>query len=160
MRYWILWFNYVFFLIDSFRSSAIVFLFVCICFIIAPKSRYGKLVDHKIVTWDTNRPRRLYFTIFFNLLFLYFPIFSLNCICCHLFSADNISVFTYNFIHIQFHVHSKMVTDFNGREDTLLFWSNLTKIIFQGKHFNYFIVVGGAMFFEAIHIMVYPTLYT
>jgi hypothetical protein len=50
------------------------------------------------------KDRRLYFTIFFNLLFLYFPIFSLNCICCHLFSADNISVFTYNFIHIQFHV--------------------------------------------------------
>ena len=29
----------------------------------------------------------------------------------------------------------------------LQFWSNLTKILFQGKHFNYFIVVGGAMFF-------------
>jgi hypothetical protein len=66
-------------------------------FEIAPKSHYLK-------SWNTNRPRRLYFTIFFNLLFLYFPIFSLNCICCHLFSADNISVFTYNFIHIQFHV--------------------------------------------------------
>jgi hypothetical protein len=26
---------------------------------------------------------------------------------------------------------------------TLQFWSNLTKIIFQGKHFNHFIVVGG-----------------
>jgi hypothetical protein len=26
---------------------------------------------------------------------------------------------------------------------TLQFWSNLTKIIIQGKHFNYFIVVGG-----------------
>jgi hypothetical protein len=39
---------------------------------------------------------------------------------------------------------------------TLQFWSNLTKIIFQGKHFNYFIVVGGAMFFEVIHIIVYP----
>ena len=25
---------------------------------------------------------------------------------------------------------------------TLQFWSNLTKIIFQGKHFDYFIVVG------------------
>ena len=32
-------------------------------------------------------------------------------------------------------------------------WSNLTKIIFQGKHINYFIVVGGAMYFEAIHII-------
>jgi hypothetical protein len=79
-------------------------LFVCICFVMAPMSRYLKSVNHKIVTWNTNRPRRLYFTIFFNLLFLYFPIFSLNRICCHLFSADNISVFTYNFIHIQFHV--------------------------------------------------------
>ena len=59
-----------------------------------------KSVNHKIVTWNTNRPRRLYFTIFFNLYFLYFPIFSFNCICCHLFSADNISVFTYNFIHV------------------------------------------------------------
>ena len=78
--------------------------FVCICFVMAPNSRYLKSVNHKIVTWNTNRPRRLYFTIFFNLLFLYSPIFSLNCICCHLFSADNISVFTYNFIHIQFHV--------------------------------------------------------
>jgi hypothetical protein len=66
----------------------------------APKSRYLKSVNHKIVTWNTNRPRRLYFTIFFNLPFLYLPIFSLNCICCHLFSADNISVFTYNFIHM------------------------------------------------------------
>jgi len=36
---------------------------------------------------------------------------------------------------------------------TLQFWSNLIKIIFQGKHFNYFIVLGGAMFFEAIHII-------
>jgi hypothetical protein len=70
----------------------------------APKSRYLKSVNHKIVTWNTNRPRRLYFTIFFHLFFLYFPIFSLNSICCHLFSADNISVFTYNFIHVQFHV--------------------------------------------------------
>jgi hypothetical protein len=35
---------------------------------------------------------------------------------------------------------------------TLQFGSNLTKIIFQGKHFNYFIVVGGwRHFFEAIH---------
>jgi hypothetical protein len=29
-------------------------------------------------------------------------------------------------------------------------------MIFPGKHFNYFIVVGGTMFFEAIHIIVYP----
>jgi hypothetical protein len=27
-----------------------------------------------------------------------------------------------------------------------------TKIIFQGKHFNYFILVGGATIFEVIHI--------
>jgi hypothetical protein len=47
--------------------------------------------------WNTNRPRRLYFTIFFNLLFPYFPIFSLNCVCCHLFSADNFC------FHVQFY---------------------------------------------------------
>jgi hypothetical protein len=86
------------------RNVGSLTFFACICFVMAPKSRYLKSVNHKIVTWNTNRPRRLYFTIFFNLLFLYFSIFSLNCICCHLFSADNISVFTYNFIHIQFHV--------------------------------------------------------
>jgi hypothetical protein len=86
------------------RNVGSLTLFVCICFVMAPKSRYLKSVNHKIVTWNTNRPRRLYFTIFFNLLFLYFPIFSLNCICWHLFSANNISVFTYNFIHVQFHV--------------------------------------------------------
>ena len=40
---------------------------------------------------------------------------------------------------------------------TLQFGSNLTKIIFQSKHFNYFIVVGGwRHVFEAIHIIVYP----
>ena len=70
----------------------------------APKSSYLKSDNHKIVTWNTNRPRRLYVSISFNLLFLYFLIFSLNCVCCHLFSADNISVFMYNFIHVQFHV--------------------------------------------------------
>ena len=43
--------------------------------------------------------KRLYFTIFLNLIFPNFPIFSLNCVCCHLFSADNFSVFMYNFIH-------------------------------------------------------------
>jgi hypothetical protein len=74
-------------------------LFVCICFVMVPKSRYLKSINHKIVTWNTNRPRRLYFTIFFNLLFPYFPMFSLNCACCRLFSADNFSVFMYNFIH-------------------------------------------------------------
>ena len=63
------------------------------------RSRCLKSINHKIVTWNTNRPRRLYFTIFFNLLLPYFPIFSLNCVCCHLFSADNFSVFMYNFIH-------------------------------------------------------------
>ena len=40
---------------------------------------------------------------------------------------------------------------------TLQFGSNVTKIIFQGKHCNYVIAVGGcAMFFEAIHIIEYP----
>ena len=73
-------------------------------FVMAPKSRYLKSVNHKIVRWNTNRPRRLYVSICFDLLFLYFPIFSLNCVCCHLYSADNISVFMYNFIHVQFHV--------------------------------------------------------
>jgi hypothetical protein len=58
----------------------------------APKSRYLKSVNHKIVTWNTNRPRWLYFTIFFNLLFLYSPIFSLNCICCHLISRTIFSI--------------------------------------------------------------------
>ena len=86
------------------RNVGSLTFFVCICFVMAPKSRYLKSVNHRIVMWNTNRPRRLYFTIFFNLLFLYSPIISLNCICCHLFSADNISVFTYNFIHVQFHV--------------------------------------------------------
>ena len=86
------------------RNVGLLTFFVCICFVMAPNSRYLKSVNHKIVTWNTTRPRRLYFTIFFNILFLYFLIFSLNCICCHLFSADNIFVFTYNFIHVQFHV--------------------------------------------------------
>ena len=27
----------------------------------APKSRYLKSVNHKIIMWNTNRPRRLYF---------------------------------------------------------------------------------------------------
>ena len=40
--------------------------------------------------WNTNRPKRLYFTIFFNLIFPYFPIFSLNCVCCHLFPAKDL----------------------------------------------------------------------
>jgi hypothetical protein len=56
--------------------------------------------------YNTIRQRKWYcfrFEISLNLLFLYFAIFSLNCICGHLFSADNISVFTYNFIHVQFH---------------------------------------------------------
>ena len=63
------------------RNVGSLTFFVCICFAMASKSCYLKSVNHKIVTWNTNRPRRLYFTIFFNLLFLYFPIFSLNCIC-------------------------------------------------------------------------------
>jgi hypothetical protein len=81
------------------RNVGSLTFFVCIGLVMAPKSCYLKSVNHKIVTWNTNRPRRLYFTIFFNLLFPYFPIFSLNCVCCHLFSADNFSVFMYNFIH-------------------------------------------------------------
>jgi hypothetical protein len=44
-----------------------------ICFVMAPKSRYLKSVNHKIVTWNTNRPRRLHITIFFNLLFYISP---------------------------------------------------------------------------------------
>ena len=85
------------------RNVGSMTFFVCICFVMAPKSRYLKSVNHKIVTWNTNRPRSLYVSISFKLLFLYFPIFSLNCVCCHLFSAD-ISVFMYNFIHVQFQV--------------------------------------------------------
>jgi hypothetical protein len=81
------------------RNVGSLTFFVWTCFAMAPKSCYLKSVSHKIFMWNTNRPRRLYLTIFLNLLFLYSPIFSLNCIYCHLFSADNISVFTYNFIH-------------------------------------------------------------
>ena len=68
---------------------------VCIGFVMAPKPLYPKSVNHKIVTWNTNRPRRLYFTIFFNFFFHLSPFFPLNCVCCHLFSADNFSVFMY-----------------------------------------------------------------
>ena len=82
------------------RNVGPLTIFVCICFVMAPKSRYLKSVNHKIVTWNTNRPRRLYFTIFFNLLFPYFPIFSLNCVCCHLFSAENFC------FHVQFYPFS------------------------------------------------------
>jgi hypothetical protein len=59
------------------RNVGSLTFFVCICFVMAPKSRYLKSVNHKIVMWNTNRPKRLYFTIFFNLLILYSPIFSL-----------------------------------------------------------------------------------
>jgi hypothetical protein len=86
------------------RNVGSLTFFVCISYVMAPKSHYLKSVNHKIVMWNTNRPRRLYFTIFFNLLFPHFPIFSLNCICCYLFSAENFSVFMYNFIH--FHVQN------------------------------------------------------
>ena len=92
--------------------------FVCICFVIAPKSRYLKSVNHKMVMWSTNRPMNLYFTIFFNFLFLYFPNCSLNRICCYLFSADTIIVFMYNFIHIRFLViysHWPSMSSQNGR---------------------------------------------
>ena len=68
---------------------------VCISFVMAPKSRYLESVNHKVVMWNTNRPKRWYFTIFFHLLFLYFQIFSLNCVCCHMFSVENFSVFMY-----------------------------------------------------------------
>jgi hypothetical protein len=40
----------------------------------------------------------------FILLFPYFPIFSLICVYRHLFSAENFSVYMYNFIH--FHVQN------------------------------------------------------
>jgi hypothetical protein len=81
------------------RNVGSLTFYVCICFVMASKPRYLKPVNNKIVTWNTNGLRRLYFTIFFSLLFSYFPIFSLNCVCCHLFTADNSSVFMYNFIH-------------------------------------------------------------
>ena len=55
---------------------------------------YLNSVNHKIVTWNTNKPIASLgdcnFTIFFNLLF------PLNCVCCHLFSADNFC------FHVQF----------------------------------------------------------
>ena len=86
------------------RNVGSLTFFVCISFVMAPKSRYLKSVNHKIVMWNTNRPMRLHFTIFLNLLFPYFPIFSLDCVCYHLFSAENFPVFMYNFIH--FHVQN------------------------------------------------------
>jgi hypothetical protein len=61
----------------------------------APKSRCLKSFNHNVVMWNTNRSRRLYFKIFFNSPFLCFPILSLNCVCCHMFSAENFSVFMY-----------------------------------------------------------------
>jgi hypothetical protein len=80
------------------RNVGSLTFFVCISFVMAHKSRYLKSVNHKIVMWNTNRPRRLYFTIlFFSLLFPYFPIFSLNCVCRHLFSAENFC------FHVQFY---------------------------------------------------------
>jgi hypothetical protein len=97
------------------RNVCSLTFFVCIGFVMGPRSRYLKSVNHKIVTWNTNRPRELYFTIFFNLLFPYFPLFSLNCVCRHLFSADNFSVFMYNFIHfdsmkfILNHIYSPLI---------------------------------------------------
>ena len=118
------------------RNVGSLTFFVCIGFLMAIKSRYLKSVYHKIVTWNTDRTRRLYFIIFFNLLFPYFPIFSWNCVCCHLLSADNFSVFMYNFIHfdsmkfiLNQHLNSRdsafqngdrfqVLTDFNGRKDT------------------------------------------
>jgi hypothetical protein len=62
------------------RNVCSLTFFVCIGFVMVPRSRYLKSVNHKMVTWNTNRPRELYFTILFNLLFPYFPIFSLNCV--------------------------------------------------------------------------------
>ena len=62
---------------------------------------YLNSVNHKIVTWNTNKPIASLgdcnFTIFFNLLF------PLNCVCCHLFSADNFSVCMYNFSQGNWH---------------------------------------------------------
>ena len=77
------------------RNVGSLTFLVCISFAMAPKSRYLKSVNHKVVMWNTNRPKRLYFTIFFYLLFPYCPIFSLNCVCWHMFSAENFSVFMY-----------------------------------------------------------------
>jgi hypothetical protein len=120
------------------RNIGSLTFFACIGFVMAPKSRYLKSVNHIIVTWNTNRPRRLYFTIFFNLLFPYFPIFSLNCVCCHLFSADHFSVFMYNFIHfdsmkfILNHIH-------NPHKFPLKIWKlseGLTYLISKRKQCN------------------------
>jgi hypothetical protein len=45
------------------RNVCSLTFFVCINFVMAHKSRYLKSINHKIVLWNTNRPRRLYFTI-------------------------------------------------------------------------------------------------
>jgi hypothetical protein len=53
----------------------------------------------------------------------------------------------------------KRELDKNERSEynLIIMATNLPKIIFQGKHFNYFIVLGGAMVFESIHMIVlYP----
>jgi hypothetical protein len=67
------------------------------------RARYLKSVNHKVVMWKTNRPRRLYFTIFFNLLFPYFPIFLIKLcflVACFqrrisLFSCTTLSISMY-----------------------------------------------------------------
>ena len=59
------------------RNVASLTFFVCISFVMAHKSRYLNPANQKIVMWNTNRPRRLYFTIFFNFFFHIFPFFQL-----------------------------------------------------------------------------------
>ena len=63
---------------------------VCISFVIEHKSRYLKSVNHKIVIWNTNRPRRLYFTFAFSIIPHFFIklclpsfVFSRAFICFH-----------------------------------------------------------------------------
>jgi hypothetical protein len=71
------------------RNIGSLTFFVCICFVMAPKSCYIKSVNHKVDMWNTNRPRRLYFTIFFNLHFPYFPTFFIKlCLLSHVFSGE------------------------------------------------------------------------
>ena len=41
-----------------FRIVGILTYFIFICFLMAPKSRYLKSVNHKIVMWHASRPYR------------------------------------------------------------------------------------------------------
>jgi hypothetical protein len=79
------------------RNVGSLTFFVCLSFAMVHKSRYLKSVNHKIVMWNTNRPMQgdcilQYFLICF---FHISPFFLLNCVCHHLFSAENFSVFMY-----------------------------------------------------------------